>query len=143
MVSWAATNYRLVLGSRDSTTGWPKQMWTAESITVHIEPRGTGRLSMVCGVHNRHDALGFTKYVVHSDDVILQNDVHWKVVGAPQSWTVGDSKKFNVVQLSKLLTFPVPMTEPVPPPASTHFFGFEQLIAGVQEFEDGFERGYM
>jgi len=98
---------------------------------------------MVCGVHNRHDALGFTKYVVHSDDVILQNDVHWKVVGAPQSWTVGDSKVYKVVQLSKLLTFPVPMTEPVPDPGSSHFFGFEQLIAGVQEFEDGFERGYM
>jgi len=142
MVSWAATNHRLVLGSRDSTTGWPKQMWTAETITIHIEPRGTGRLSMVCGIHNRHDALGFTKFVNHSDDVILQNDVHWKVVGAPQSWTVGDNKVYRVVQLSKLLTFPVPMTEPVPPAGSSHEWGFELFDNGTGFEEGKFERGW-
>ena len=143
MVSWAATQYVLGLGARDATTGWPKPYWTANTITIHIEPRGTGRLSLVCGVHNRHDALGFLNFVVKSDDVILQNDVHWKVVGAPLSWTVGDSKKYKVIQLSKLLTFPVPMTEPIPPGDSSHFVGFEQIIPGVQEFEPGFERAYI
>ena len=143
MVSWAATNYRLVLGARDTTTGWPKQLWTAESINITIEPKGTGRLSMVCGVHTRLDALGFTEFDTRADNVILQNSVHWKVVGEPLRWTVGDKTVYLVVQLSKLLTFPVPMTEPVPPVDSTHFWGFE-LFADGTGFEEGkFERGWM
>jgi len=141
MVSWAATLYQLSLGERDATTGWPKPLWSWAAITIHIEPRGTGRLSMVCGVHNRHDALGFTKYVVHSDDVILQNDVYWKVVGAPQSWTVGDSKKYVVVQLSKLLTFPVPMEGILP--TSSRFWGFEWFPDGTGFDKEFFEWGYM
>ena len=143
MVSWAATNYRLVLGARDSETGWPKKMWTAESVTITIEPKGTGQLSMVCGVHTRLDAVGFIEFEVHADDVVLQNNIHYTIVGQPLRWTVGDKTVYLVVQLSRLLTFPVPMTEPVPPVGSTHFWGFELNDDGTGFEEGKFERGWM
>ena len=140
-MGFESTLYQLSLGERDATTGWPKKLWSWVAVKILIDETGRGALAMVCGIHNPLGGLGYTKYKMRPDDVILQNDVYWKVTGAPVSRTIGTSKKFLVAPVSKIPTFPVPMTLILP--TSSHFWGFEWFPDGTGFDKEFFEWGYM
>lgn len=62
------TRRKLVLGSRDSTTGWRDVSYTDSTIEMVIADRSTTQINLPAGAYVRLDALGMTA------DVVLEGD---------------------------------------------------------------------
>jgi hypothetical protein len=142
---FTVTLYGLFLADRDSTTGWFRPGYVAQSITMAVVPRSATRALMSVGKHARLDGLGFTEYDVREGDVVGDTHGDYWTIEAIKKWPWGNQPVYYECDLSERLSFPWDgtWTDPDHPANDPHFFGFEVIETGVREFEDGFERGWL
>lgn len=90
-VSFEVTRRELVLGSRDSETGWREPSYSETTIEMIIVPRGARHLALLAGAYPVLDAVGLTADLVSVGDQILDgNSEYWDVESIePVYW--GDS----------------------------------------------------
>lgn len=95
------TRRKLVLGSRDSTTGWYNKSYTEETIEMVILSRGSQCLALVPGVYVREDKVGLTADPVVAGDQIKSESVYYEVKTVKMHYFL-DSFMFYECQLAEL-----------------------------------------
>jgi hypothetical protein len=138
--SFTVLVYQLSLGAADAVTGVYARQYTPVVARVAIVPKGTARMVLGSGFYGKNSMEGITAYEVNEGDII---EVTYQTSGAKAWWQImnkqpvpfGDVHEGYFLDLAPLQTLPF-----IAGPPTTIMAGFESLTAGVEEFEDGFER---
>lgn len=82
VASCEVTRRRLVLGARDSVTGWYEKGWLETTIKGVLIPRGATNIAVAAGVYVRLDALFKTADPVdEGDEIVTKNNIYYEVKG--------------------------------------------------------------
>jgi hypothetical protein len=137
--SFTCIVYQLSLGADDSVTGCYDRQYTPVTARVAVIPKGIGINIMGVGYYAKTDAQGITNVELNEGDIVettygVSGIGYWQVMGR-EALTFGNVFICYRLSLARLLY--LPMTIPSGPEG---YSGFESITAGIEEFEDGFER---
>lgn len=91
VLTFNVTRRKLVLGTRDDTTGWYDVSYTESTIEMPVEDRGANALPLPAGTYVRLDALGMTADVVLEGDQIKTDDGRYYEVKTVREVWLADS----------------------------------------------------
>jgi hypothetical protein len=99
------TRKRLMLGTRDSTTGWYTKSFEETAIKMPIIEQGSTRSNLTAGYYVRTDALGLTVDVVaEGDEILSAAGKLFEVKAVREIYSVGgDSFSHRECDLTRLL----------------------------------------
>jgi len=88
---------RLMLGSRDSTTGWYEPFWETSTIKMIIISRGASSMVVDAGVYVRLDAVGRTQTPVQEGDQIFVEGsrLYYEVKSAKPMFLLGSFSHYE------------------------------------------------
>lgn len=103
-LDFSVTHRKLVLGSRDTTTGHCAKEYEKSTINMVVLPRGSQYLSLVPGILARDDAVGICVDPVNVGDQIKKDTVYYEVTNI-RFWEIGNSFEYRECQLHELPLF--------------------------------------
>ena len=96
------THRRLMLGSRDSTTGWYAKSYEEQTIEMIVVSRAATHMPLPPGVYVRLDAVGLTADPVYEGDEIKTASDQYYQVETVREHPIGDSFFFRECDLTLL-----------------------------------------